>query len=445
MNNIKRKTFCVICIILMISFPLTSLAHSGRTDSSGGHHDYQNKSGLGSYHYHHGMGPHLHPNGICPYAPKDYITITNYSSEVYVGDYITLEFITTSYYNDFSWRLSSSDSSILEIADDNSVIGVGIGTASITISTYHTEKTVSITVKEVFAEEIELYVSTDELQVGETMQITGTLYPTNTTNQEIIYLSSNNSIATVSPDGIIEGISSGIATITATSSNGISESVDIEIYEVFPEKILCDNSINMIVGDSIELPVKIIPSNANNKQYSVTCDNDEILKCSNSELTAIMEGNTELHIETWNGIKKDIAVKIDIIPAEDIKIADIQEYRFSNVIDINDKITLRYSVFPVDATYQQAEWKSSDENIVKIDNNDFVITGTGEVTISCVAHNGIVASIDMYIIDLNLIIFISSISGIIFVSSVVAIIIIKHKSRHKSGVSINNEENKVAL
>ncbi len=44
-------------------------AHSGRTDSNGGHRDNKNKSGLGSYHYHCGGYPaHLHTNGICPYA-----------------------------------------------------------------------------------------------------------------------------------------------------------------------------------------------------------------------------------------------------------------------------------------------------------------------------------------------------------------------------------------
>lgn len=46
-------------------------AHSGRTDSQGGHHDYKNKSGLGSYHYHHGYSAHLHPNGVCPYENGD--------------------------------------------------------------------------------------------------------------------------------------------------------------------------------------------------------------------------------------------------------------------------------------------------------------------------------------------------------------------------------------
>lgn len=49
------------------TFTLVAEAHSGRTDSSGDHHDYKNKSGLGSYHYHHGYGAHLHTNGVCPY------------------------------------------------------------------------------------------------------------------------------------------------------------------------------------------------------------------------------------------------------------------------------------------------------------------------------------------------------------------------------------------
>lgn len=45
----------------------TSFAHSGRTDSQGGHHDRKN----GGYHFHHGKGPHQHPNGSCPFESKD--------------------------------------------------------------------------------------------------------------------------------------------------------------------------------------------------------------------------------------------------------------------------------------------------------------------------------------------------------------------------------------
>ena len=37
-----------ICLSLSTSFSMAG-AHSGRTDAMGGHHDYQNKSGLGSW------------------------------------------------------------------------------------------------------------------------------------------------------------------------------------------------------------------------------------------------------------------------------------------------------------------------------------------------------------------------------------------------------------
>lgn len=53
--------------------------HRGRTDSNGGHRDWINAMGWGyfEYHYHHGMGPHLHPNGKCPYKTIEASSIIN--------------------------------------------------------------------------------------------------------------------------------------------------------------------------------------------------------------------------------------------------------------------------------------------------------------------------------------------------------------------------------
>lgn len=61
-----KKILCILLSILLLSLPVS--AHSGRTDSAGGHRDNKNVSGLGPYHYHHGYPAHLHPNGVCPYA-----------------------------------------------------------------------------------------------------------------------------------------------------------------------------------------------------------------------------------------------------------------------------------------------------------------------------------------------------------------------------------------
>lgn len=66
----KGKITSLLLAATIALTPASSLAHGGRTDSSGGHKDNKNASGLGSYHYHCGGNPpHLHSNG-CPYSSK---------------------------------------------------------------------------------------------------------------------------------------------------------------------------------------------------------------------------------------------------------------------------------------------------------------------------------------------------------------------------------------
>lgn len=75
----SKKSIRSYCLLILLSLLLAAApaasdvlpvsAHSGRTDGNGGHHDYRNVSGLGSYHYHCGGHPaHLHSGGVCPYS-----------------------------------------------------------------------------------------------------------------------------------------------------------------------------------------------------------------------------------------------------------------------------------------------------------------------------------------------------------------------------------------
>ena len=95
---IKRLLIVSSCFMLSTTtLPFTAVftfpaeAHSGRTDSSGGHHDYKNKSGLGSYHYHHGYSAHLHPNGVCPYSSNSTSTTSSTPVEPQSSDTVTKE------------------------------------------------------------------------------------------------------------------------------------------------------------------------------------------------------------------------------------------------------------------------------------------------------------------------------------------------------------------
>ena len=57
------KRLLVLLLALLLSLPV--LAHSGGTDSKGGH------NGPGGYHYHHGYPAHQHEGGECPYDFDD--------------------------------------------------------------------------------------------------------------------------------------------------------------------------------------------------------------------------------------------------------------------------------------------------------------------------------------------------------------------------------------
>ena len=61
----RHLSVCGLSLLIYLQFShLASYGHSGGTDSRGGHRDRIH----GGYHFHHGMGPHQHPEGICPYA-----------------------------------------------------------------------------------------------------------------------------------------------------------------------------------------------------------------------------------------------------------------------------------------------------------------------------------------------------------------------------------------
>lgn len=62
MKFIRTTQIIFMCLCLSFS-PLVVSAHG-----HGAHHSSNRSSSSRSHHYDHGMGPHLHKNGVCPYA-----------------------------------------------------------------------------------------------------------------------------------------------------------------------------------------------------------------------------------------------------------------------------------------------------------------------------------------------------------------------------------------
>ena len=181
MKKNRKKIISILLIILgIISIEVNAYAHSGRTDSSGGHKDNNNKSGLGSYHYHCGGHPaHLHTNGVCPYSSSSSASKSSTSS-------------------------SSSSST----------------------------KTTSTVPTAIAVTDIKINENVTNMEEGESKKLTTTITPDNATDKNITWKSSDESIATVSTTGEVTAKKYGTVDITATSANGKTSTIKINIKEL---------------------------------------------------------------------------------------------------------------------------------------------------------------------------------------------------------------------
>ena len=334
----RKRIFSIltICMVIM-SMSLSAFAHSGRTDSSGGHKDNKNKSGLGGYHYHCGGYPaHLHPGGVCPYTgggsssysstPKTVyatsITAKNVPSKINAGDTATLEasvYPSNAEDKTISWE--SSDSSVLVVSSAGKLTAVGVGTATITAKTSRgTSKKFTITVNEVMAESISLADNESEILLGESKTLECKFTPENTTDKTVVWTTSDDSVISVSEDGEITANKLGMATITATHKE-LTDSIEIEVKPIDAESIeiiLPDDTetndegqAKVNKGSEIQLKAEVLPENTTYKEIEWSVSDETIATIDeNGVLTANATGTITVIATVKSGVTAEIEIEI---------------------------------------------------------------------------------------------------------------------------------------
>lgn len=412
----KRK--CIICaVILSMLLPISVYAHPGRTDSSGGHHDYKNQSGLGSYHYHHGMGAHLHPGGVCPYGggavpsytppvrPKPTITVNNPPTQLYVGESSGLN-ITLSNVSQNTLSVTSSNPHVVRVNPDNTLTAVGSGDTTVTVSASGADnQAFVVTVNTIPVESIVIKNSTNRLQLNSTIVFETEILPSNATDKTVTWKSENEEIAVITDKGSVVGKNPGKIKITCEAVSGVKTEIELEIYEIFPESIELEvNKIELECLDTYDLDVKIMPETANNKNYSIESENNDVAKIEDKKIKAVSDGITNIIVKTDNGIERKVPIKVYHVPTDNIHIDDSKTNYFMDLfsiklLDKRESISLESVVYPSYATFKNPEWKSSDENIIDIRNNKPYIESTGCVTLTSTTIDKVSDSITIFIID----------------------------------------------
>ncbi|MFT8314005.1 MAG: Ig-like domain-containing protein, partial [Clostridium sp.] len=118
---------------------------------------------------------------------------------------------------------TSSDSSVAAVDSNGNVTAIGIGTATITVTTDDGAKTASCVVTvnaPVKATSVTLNKTSDTLSLWDSEYLYATVNPDNATNKSVTWTTSDPSVVTVDYYGWIRATGVGTATITATTEDG---------------------------------------------------------------------------------------------------------------------------------------------------------------------------------------------------------------------------------
>ena len=131
----------------------------------------------------------------------------------------------------------STDSNVVSVDENGRITAKAEGQAIIKGTTKDGEltDTCNVEVHSVALNNISVNKRTDSILVGKTDKLSVIYSPSNATNQNVKWTSSNNSIATVDNNGNVKGIKEGNVVITATSEEGnYTSSCNVTIKDYHP-------------------------------------------------------------------------------------------------------------------------------------------------------------------------------------------------------------------
>ena len=146
------------------------------------------------------------------------------------------------------------------------------------------------------------------LTIGASESLVATISPSNATNKDVEWTSSNTNIATVDTTGKVTGVSAGSATITVKTKDGSKVATcNVTVKNsVIPVTgvTLNKTALNLVTGASESLVATISPSNATNKNVEWTSSNTNVATVDTTgKVTGVSSGSATITVKTKDGAK----------------------------------------------------------------------------------------------------------------------------------------------
>jgi uncharacterized protein YjdB len=140
--------------------------------------------------------------------------------------------------------------------------------------------------------------------INATASLLATVLPTDASNKNVTWSSSNTAITSVNSTGVVTGIAAGTATITVTTvEGGFKATCAVTVANIAVTGVtLSPTSGSILKGATLQLTPTISPANATNKNVAWSTSNSSIATVSSSGLvTGVAAGSATITVTTQDG------------------------------------------------------------------------------------------------------------------------------------------------
>lgn len=291
-----------------------------------------------------------------------------------------------------SW--STSNANVATVSSNGLITAVGIGSAIITVKTSDGNKTANytVTVSGIDVQSLLLTINNDNIEVGQTSQPTVLIQPTNATNRNLTWTSSNTSVATINPStGLITAVATGTTIITVRSNNGKSVSKEVRVRAMTISALeLNVHRLDLLIGDRYKLAATPTPRNAsiNDLHWESSVPGVATVD-QQGNVTAVANGTTTVRVSIAPGSRVYKQIEVSVQNAQTtFKLTQAKGIiqLVGNRIDLNCTISLSNPT-PESITYAGFVVKDANNNIKSTVSANSTITPGGGIGFSYLLTN----------------------------------------------------------
>ena len=282
----------------------------------------------------------------------------------------------------------SSDNSAVASVSNGKVTANKPGTAVIKVVTNDLSKEAActVTVKR-HAESVELSQKEIKLYLGENRSLTATVLPSDASDKNVTWSSSNPNVATVSTAGNVVSKSIGTTVITVkTADGGHQASCHVTVLEpvVYATSlILAPQTLSMNIDESSSLTLQMLPANAN-EALVWESDNESVAKVVNGDVTAVGVGVAKIKVKGKNVTSNEVTVTvIDKFAVTGVKLNEPEKS-----LQVGDSFILTATVLPEDARDKTVTWSSDKESVATVKDGVVTAVSPGTAIIKVTAGAG---------------------------------------------------------